>query len=112
MISRSLQVPGSDSSALTDEIARPAVGGFLGHERPFQAGREARPAAPAQARGLHLGDDPVAALVDDRLGAVPRATAARALQPPIVEAVEVLEDAILVVEHDLKLPWDQRLDCA
>ena len=95
-----------------DEIARPAVGGFLGHERPFQAGRKARPAAAAQARGLHLVDDPVAALVDDRLGAVPGAAAARALEPPVVEAVEVLEDAILVVEHDLKLPADQRLDCA
>ena len=31
------------------EIARPPVGGFLGHERPFQPGREARPAATAQA---------------------------------------------------------------
>src|SRR6185295_10796917 len=73
-------------------------------ERPFQAGRESRPAAATQAGRLHLVDDPVAALVDDRLGAVPRAAAACALQPPIVEAVEVLEDAILVVEHDLNFP--------
>ena len=86
------------------EIARPPVGRFLGHERPFQPGRESRPATAAQAGGLHLVDDPVATLVDDRLGAVPRATAAGAFKPPIVEAVEVLEDAILVVEHDLKFP--------
>src|ERR1700719_1146625 len=86
------------------EIARPAVGGFLRHERPFQAGRETRPAAAAQARGLHLVDDPVAALVDDRLGAVPCAAAARALEAPVMEAVEVLEDAVLVIEHDVKLP--------
>ena len=86
------------------EIARPAVGRFLRHERPFQAGRKARPAAAAQAGGLHLVDDPVAALVDDRLGAVPGAAAARTLEAPVVEAVEVLEDAVLVIEHDVKLP--------
>ena len=61
------------------EIARPAVGRLLRHERPLQAGRETRPAASAQAGSLHLVDDPVAALVDDRLGAVPGAAAARAL---------------------------------
>src|SRR6266850_3484725 len=82
------------------EIARPAVGRFLRHERPFQPGRKSGPATAAQARGLHLVNDPVAALVDDRLGTVPGATAARALEAPVVEAVEVLEDAILVVEHD------------
>jgi hypothetical protein len=86
------------------EIARPSVGRFLRHERPFQAGRETRPAAPAQAGGLHLGDDPVAALVDDRLGAVPGPAAARALKAPVVEAVEIAEDAVLVVEHDFRLP--------
>ncbi len=84
---------------IDDEIARTAVLGFLGHERPFHAGREARAAAAAQARRLHLVDDPVAALVDDRLGAVPGAALARALEAPIVEAVEVLEDAVLVLEH-------------
>src|SRR3984957_213997 len=86
------------------EIARPAVGRFLRHERPFQPGREARPAATAQARGLHLVDDSVAALVDDRLGAVPGAAAARTLKAPVMEAVEILEDAVLVIEHDVKLP--------
>ena len=64
------------------EIARPAVLGFLRHERPFQAGREARAAAAAQARGLHLVDDPVAALVDDRLGAVPGAALCARLRGP------------------------------
>src|SRR5258705_1158490 len=86
------------------QIARPAVGRFLRHERPFQAGWETRPAPPAQARSLHLVDDPVAALVDDRLGAVPGAAPARALEAPVVQAVEVLEDAILVVEHAQNFP--------
>src|SRR5665213_2791613 len=94
------------------EIARPAVLGFLWHERPFQAGRETRPAAPAQARGLHLVDDPVAALVDDRLGAVPGAAAARAFKTPVFEAIEISEDAVLVVEHDLKLPARSAVGCA
>ena len=55
---------------IDDEIGRTAVA-LLGHERPFQAGREAGAAAAAQARRLHLVDDPVAALGDDALGVVP-----------------------------------------
>src|SRR5260370_15585935 len=86
------------------EIARPAVGGFLPHERPCQPGRKARAAPAAQAGGLHLVDDPVAALVDDRLGAVPGAAAPRTFEAPVLEAVEGLEDAVLVIEHDVKLP--------
>jgi hypothetical protein len=35
------------------------LGRLLGHERPLHAGREARAAAPAQAAGLHLVDDPL-----------------------------------------------------
>ena len=93
------------------QIARPAVGGFLRHERPFQAGRKTGAAAAAQAGRFHLVDDPVAALVDDRLGAVPGATLARAFEAPILEAVEILENAILVVEHDFQASFDQRLDC-
>src|ERR1700724_979599 len=84
------------------EIAWPSVSGFFRHERPFQAGRKSSAAAAAQARRLHLVDDPVAALVDDRLGAVPGAALARTLDAPIMEAVEVLEDAVLVLEHEVK----------
>ena len=63
-----------------DEIVRPLRIDGLGHERPFEAGRESRAAATAQARGLHLRDDPVASLVDDRLGVVPIAARPRALE--------------------------------
>ena len=80
------------------EVVRP-VADRLRHERPFHAGREARAAAAAQAGGLDLGDDGVAAFLQDRLGAVPGATLARALEAPVALAVEILEDAILVVEH-------------
>src|ERR1700761_1159729 len=93
------------------EVARPAVGRFLRHERPFQAGRKTRAAAAAQAGGLHLVDDPVTALVDDRLGAVPGATLARAFEAPIMEAVEIGEDAVLVGEHDVRFP-SKTLDSA
>ena len=84
-----------------DEIARAPVLGLLRHERPFHTGRKSGAAAAAQARGLHLVDDPVAPLVDDRLGAVPGAAAARTLKAPIMQAVEVLEDAVLVLEHQV-----------
>ena len=80
------------------EVMRPAVG-LLGHERPFQPGRKAGAAAPAQAGGLHLVDDPVAALLQDPLGAVPGAARAGAVEPPVVKAVEIEKDAILVLEH-------------
>src|SRR5262249_47008076 len=80
------------------EIVRTAVG-LLGHERPLQPGGKAGAAAPAQARGFHLVDDPVAAFFQDRLAAVPGAAFARTLEAPIVQAVEVLEYAILVLEH-------------
>ena len=83
---------------IDDEIARPAVR-FLRHERPFQAGRKAGAAAAALAGRLDLVDDRVAALFQNRLGAVPGAARARAFEAPVVEAVEIAEDAILVSEH-------------
>src|SRR6185437_14644383 len=85
---------------IDDEVARPAILAFLRHEGPFQAGRKTRSPTTAQAGGLHLVDDPVAALVDHRLGAIPGAAAACAFQAPVVQAIEIPEDAILVVEHD------------
>ena len=86
---------------IDDEIVRPRRIGGLRHERPFQAGREAGAAAAAQARGLHLGDDPVLAFVDEALGIVPGAALARAFEAPVAEAVEIGEDAVLVGEHSL-----------
>ena len=80
------------------EIMRPPVG-FLGHERPFQSGRKSGAATAAQARRLHLVDDLVAAAFQNRLGAVPGAARTRAFETPIVKAVEILEDAVLVGEH-------------
>src|SRR5262249_51558280 len=84
------------------EVGRAPVR-LLGHERPFEAGREAGAAAPALAGGLHLVDDGVAALVEDRLGVVPGAARPRARKAPIVRAVEVLEDAVLVLKHHSRL---------
>src|SRR6202035_2235203 len=78
------------------EIGRPPVR-LLRHERPFQPGRETGAATPAQAGGLDLVDDVVAPLLEDRLGAVPGAAAARAVEGEILAAVEIAEDAILVV---------------
>ena len=84
------------------EVMRPAVR-LLRHERPLEAGREAGAAAPALPRRLHFIDDRVAALREDRLGVVPGAAHARPLEAPVMEAVEVLEDAILVRKHHSRL---------
>src|SRR5690606_11849591 len=80
------------------EVDRAAVG-LLGHERHLEPGREAGAAAPAQPRLLDLLDDPVAALGDQLLGAVPVAAPARAVEAPVVLAEQVGEDAVLVSEH-------------
>ena len=79
------------------EVVRPPVR-LLRHEGPLHAGREAGAAAAAQPGLLHLVDDPVAALGDELRRAVPVAAPARRLQPPVVQAVEVGEDAVLVGE--------------
>src|SRR5262249_59161441 len=84
------------------EIMRAAVGLF-GHERPFQAGRKTGSAAATQPRSLHLIDDPIAALLQDGLGAVPGAPGACAVEAPVVEAVEIGEDAVLVLKHQDRL---------
>jgi hypothetical protein len=73
--------------------------GLLGHERPFQSGRKSRPAAAALPRRFDLIDDGVAPALQNRLGAIPGAASARAIEAPIVLAVEILEDAVLVGEH-------------
>ena len=98
MISRSLQVPGSELVGIHHQVARAPVR-LLGHERPFQPGREAGAAAAALTGGFHLVDDGVAAFFQDRLGAIPGAARTRAFETPIVAAVEIFEDAVLVGEH-------------
>src|SRR5262249_26603555 len=56
---------------------------------------------------LHLVDDPIATLLQDGLGAVPGAARAGALEAPVVEAIEILEDAIFVREHHDRLFRDE-----
>src|SRR5438876_12238733 len=77
---------------------RTAVG-LLGHERPLQPCGKTGPAPSTQARGLHLVDDPIAPLLEDGLGALPGTARARPLKGPVVQAVQIGEDAVLVLEH-------------
>ena len=91
-----------------DEIGRARI--VLRHERPLEAGRKASATAPAQTRRFHLVDDAVLAEVDQLLGVVPGAAGARTGKPPVVEAVDVGEDAVLVSEHRFPISW--RMDGA
>ena len=81
---------------IDDEKAGTAVLAFLGHERPFHPGRESRTAATAQARRLDFLDDRVLPARHQVFRVVPVATLLRAIQTPVLKAVEVGEDAILV----------------
>jgi hypothetical protein len=83
---------------IDDEVMR-AGAHFLGHERPFETGRKTGAAAAAQAGGLHLFDDPVAALGEQILGAIPIAPGLRALQAEVMDAVEIGKDAIFIAQH-------------
>ena len=58
-----------------------------------------RTAPSAKARVLHIGDEPVAAHVQHVLGRVPATALLGALQAPVVQAIEVGKDAILVGEQ-------------
>src|SRR4029077_1893557 len=80
-----------------DEIGRALA--LLRHERPFEAGREAGAAAPAQPRFLDFVDDPVAALGDDFLRTFPVAPPSRASEAPIMLAVEVGKDPVAISQH-------------
>src|SRR5579862_982075 len=80
------------------------IGGALalfGHKRPFEAGRKAGAAAPAQPRLLDLVDDPVTALGDQIFGAVPVAPLPGAGEAPIAAAIEIGENAVPVGEHQV-----------
>ncbi len=81
-----------------DEVARPPVR-LLGHEAPLHARREPGAAAAAQAAGLDLLDDRVPPAGDDPGRPVPVPALAGGRQAPVVQAVEVGEDAVLVGEH-------------
>src|SRR5579863_10142365 len=79
------------------------VANRLGHERPFEAGRKTGTTASTQPRCLDLVDDGVATLFENRLGAIPSTASLRATQPPIMAAIEVSENAVLVRKHRLGL---------
>ena len=80
-----------------DEEGGPAVG-LLGHEGPLEAGGEAGAAAAAEAGVLDLLDDPVGSLPHDLLGHLVVTALEGILEAPILLAVEVGEDAILIGE--------------
>src|SRR5208282_3217826 len=69
----------------------------------FEPGRKSRAAAAALPGRLHLVDDGVTPPRQNRLGAVPGAAGARAVEAPIVQAIEIFENAIFIGEHYWRL---------
>ena len=84
-----------------DKIMRPPIL-ILRHKRPFQPRRKARPTAPAQARRLHLIDDPIPPLIDKELRSVPIATLLGSLQVSAMKPVKIGKNAVFVLQHRSK----------
>ena len=104
MISRSLQLPGSDSSALmTRKLGRSGLGslGMKPHLVPVGKPAPPRPRRPEAFITSMILSCPS---VEQRLGVVPIPARARGVEPPRLEAVEVGEDAVLVSEHAPRPP--------
>ena len=70
---------------------------FFWHEGPFQACRETRTTATTQARGLHLINDPITAILDNFRRSVPMTTGHCTFERTIMHPVEISKDPILVL---------------
>ena len=75
------------------------------HETPLHAGRETSATSSSQTGSLDLGDQPVVALVQDLLGLVPVAVLLCRLEIGAVFAVQVLENAVLILQTSLAVNW-------
>lgn len=84
---------------IDDQEARAAILAFLGHEAPLHAGREARATATTQARGLHDVDDAVLPDLEQLLRIVPVAPLHGGVDAPVLIAMDVGEDAVLVLQR-------------
>src|SRR6478736_5752510 len=93
-----LASPGLGFVSINHDVVGTSVGLFR-HERPLQACRESGATTAAQTRCLNLFDDGLMPALENCLGAVPGAARTRGFQPPVEEAVEVGEDAILIFKH-------------
>ncbi len=83
---------------IDDQIMGP-FGSFLGHERPFHAGRKTRAAAPAQFRFLDFLDNFFAALCHDGLGPRPIPPFFGGLEAGVPETINIGENTVFIVEH-------------
>ena len=98
MMSRSLQVPGSEFIGVDHEEMR-AFLHLLRHKRPLQSGRKSRSTPTPQPRFLENIDDCFRTFFENCLCAVPRSALSRRIESPILKTVEVGENAVLVGEH-------------
>ena len=81
--------------SIHDQVLGSAITGLV-HEGPLHTGGESGSTSTSQSRSLDLIDDPVSALLHDLLGLVPLTPGHGPLEPPVVTAIDVGEDPVLV----------------
>merc|ERR1719295_1994712 len=108
VVSHNLSVLASARLSLVgvdDQVLGPAVVRLV-HEGPLHAGGKSGAAAAPQARNFDLVDDPVGSLQHDLLRLVPVAPGHGTFDPPVMSAVQVLEDPVLICKRaKLGLGW-------
>jgi hypothetical protein len=107
LASTGLALVGVDDQVSRGGAVLPALGV---HERPLHSTWETSAAASSQTGGLDLRDDPVVSLDDHLLGLVPVTVLHRALEVGAVVAVQVGEDAVLVLQAALAVDGRRVLD--
>lgn len=90
-----LTLIGVDAKVAITNVVLPSRGV---HERPFHTGGETSASASSEVRLLGLVDDPVVALEHDLLGLVPVALAHGVLEGVAIGTVQILENAVLVLQ--------------
>merc|ERR1712142_851844 len=84
------------------QVLGTAIWGLV-HEAPLHARGEPSTATTTETRALDLSEDPIMSLQDDLLGLVPVSSGHGTLEPPVMAAIKVGEDAVRISQGPIGL---------